>query len=174
MAQKKFNFPGLVQEVSEMLRAMNLPDITDRDIASGWSKAQWKRETKKIIHDKCEAELKVSMKNYSKLKDGPMMDETFELRDYLKEMRVQDARVKFALRSKMYDVSFNYRSDPKNSADCWRCDSCMSGHIQTQSHILYCEAFADLRKDKNLNSDKDLVSYMKSVLIIREKIDLIK
>ena len=91
------------------------------------------------------------MKKYSKLKDGPMMDENFELRDYIKSMKLQDARVKFALRSKMYDVSFNYRNDPKNAAECWRCDSCMSGSIQTQSHILYCEAFSDLRKDKDLN-----------------------
>ena len=50
----------------------------------------------------------------------------------------------------------------------------MSGHIQTQSHILYCEAFADLRKDRDLNCDKDLVDYMKSVLIVREKLDLLK
>ena len=102
------------------------------------------------------------------------MDEKFELRDYLKNMKLQDARVKFALRSKMYDVSFNYRNDPKHSAECWRCASCMSGSIQPQSHILYCDAFRELRKDKDLNSDIDLVSYMKSVLIIREKLDLIK
>ena len=37
-----------------------------------------------------------------------------------------------------------------------------------------CEAFSDLRKGKDLNSDIDLVSYMKNVLIIREKLDLIK
>ena len=114
------------------------------------------------------------MKNYSKLKDGPMINENFAVKDYIKKMTVEDARVNFALRSSMYDVSFNYRSDPKNAAELWRCDSCMSGHIQTQSHILYCEAFADLRKDRDLNSDKDLVDYMKSVLIIREKLDLLK
>ena len=114
------------------------------------------------------------MKNYSKLKDSPMINENFAVKDYIKKMTVEDARVNFALRSSMYDVSFNYRSDPKNAAELWRCDSCMSGHIQTQSYILYCEAFADLRKDRDLNSDKDLVDYMKSVLIIREKLDLLK
>ena len=46
-----------------------------------------------------------------------MMDEKFERREYIKDMTVQDARVKFALRSHMYDVSFNYRSGPKNSAE---------------------------------------------------------
>ena len=68
------------------------------------------------------------MKNYSKLKDGPMIN---VVKDYIKKMTVEDARVNFALRSSMYDVSFNYRSDPKNAAELWRCDSCMSGHIQS-------------------------------------------
>ena len=49
-------------------------------------------------------------------------------------------------------------------------DDKLSGEMS----LVTCEAFADLRKDRDLNSDKDLVSYMKSVLIIREKLDLIK
>ena len=53
------------------------------------------------------------MSTYSKLKDGPMMTEKFGLRDYMKEMTVTDARVKFAIRSFMYDVKFNYKNDPK-------------------------------------------------------------
>ena len=47
------------------------------------------------------------MKNYSKLKDGPMINENFAVKDYIKKMTVEDARVNFALRSSMYDVSFN-------------------------------------------------------------------
>ena len=98
VTQKQFKFPGLAQEVSELVTELDLPDITDRNIAVSWSKAQWKKLVKKTIHDKCEKELKESMRKYSKLKDGPMMDEKFELRDYLKNMKLQDARVKFALR----------------------------------------------------------------------------
>ena len=157
--QKQFNFPGLVQECSEILNELNLPDITNRDIAAEWSKLQWKREVNKKIKEKCESELKDRMATYSKLKDGPMMTENFGLREYMKEMTVTDARVKFAIRSFMYDVKFNYKSDPKNSAELWKCDSCMSGHIQTQSHILFCDAFSELRKDRDLNNGNDLVSY---------------
>ena len=50
----------------------------------------------------------------------------------------------------------------------------MSGNIETQSHILYCEAYSELRAGKDLNSDTDLVQYMKNVLIIREKLNLNK
>ena len=103
-----------------------------------------------------------------------MMSEHFGIKDYMKEMSVLDARVNFSLRSSMFPAKFNYSSDPKNSAELWRCDSCMCGNIETQSHILFCEAFADLRKDRDLKCDKDLVAYMKSVLTIREKLDLLK
>ena len=42
----------------------------------------------------------------------------------------------------------------------------MSGHIETQSHILYCDAYADLRADKDINNNTDLVEYMKNVLTV--------
>ena len=50
----------------------------------------------------------------------------------------------------------------------------MSGHIESQSHILYCEAYAELRIGKDINNDKDLVTYMKNVLLVREKLNLNK
>ena len=89
-------------------------------------------------------------------------------------MTVEDARTNFSIRSFMYRAKFNYRSDPKNSDDLWKCSSCMSGHIESQSHILYCEAYSELRAGKDLKSDEDLVQYMKNVLIIREKLNLNK
>ena len=104
-----------------------------------------------------------------------MTSEKFEIQQYIKDMMVEDARTNFALRSFMFKgAKFNYRSDPKNSAELWQCGSCMSGYIESQSHILYCEAYADLRIGKNINNDKDLVSYMKNVLIVREKLNLNK
>ena len=50
----------------------------------------------------------------------------------------------------------------------------MSGHIETQSHILYGDAYADLRADKDINNNADLVEYMKNVLTVREKLHLTK
>ena len=92
----------------------------------------------------------------------------------MKEMTVLDARVNFSIRSSMFPAKLNYSSDPKNSAELWQCSSCMSGKIDSMSHILVCDAYADLRKDRDINNNTDLVNYMKSVLIIRDKLDLIK
>ena len=114
------------------------------------------------------------MKKYSKLRDGPMPNEDFAIKDYIKSMTVEDARTNFSVRSHMFPAKFNYRSDPKNSEELWRCGSCLSGHIESQSHILHCEAYSELREGKSLSNDKDLVNYMKNVLIIREKLNLIK
>ena len=129
---------------------------------------------KKKIRSWCETELKDKMKTYSKLRDGPMLSEDFGMKDYIKNMKVEDAQVNFSLRSKMYRAKFNYRNDPKYSAELWKCSSCMSGHIESQSHILYCDAYADLRADRDISNNSDLVEYMKNVLTIREKLGLTK
>ena len=52
----------------------------------------------------CEDELKDNMKNYSKLKDGPMINENFAVEDYIKKMTVEDARVNFALSVEVFHV----------------------------------------------------------------------
>ena len=114
-----------------------------------------------MIKAKCESELKDKMKDYSKLRNGQIMHEKFEMKDYVKQMKTEDARVNFSLKSKMYKAKFNYKNDPEYSADLWWCSSCMSGHIETQSHILYCDAYAELRADKDINNNTDLVEYMK-------------
>ena len=48
----------------------------------------------------------------------------------------------------------------------------MSGAIETQSHILYCEAYSALREGKSLSSDKDIVEYFRKVIEIRDKLGI--
>ena len=63
---------------------------------------------------------------------------------------------KISLSWNKIDVKWNYKSDPQNMRDLWRCDSCKS-NIETQKHILWCPAYVDLRAGKNLKEDKDLI-----------------
>ena len=49
-----------------------------------------------------------------------MYDEKFSTKDYLKNMSVKNARVKFKLRTKMTDVKFNYKNNPVNRAKLWQ------------------------------------------------------
>jgi len=73
----------------------------------------------------------------------------------------------------MLDVKFNYKNDPKYRAKLWVCDSCESA-IDTQSHILWCPSYAELREDKSLNNDNDLIEYLINVFKIRDKLKLNK
>ena len=67
----------------------------------------------------------------------------------------------------------NFSSDPKNMAELWRCSSCQT-NIDTQCHILWCQAYAKLREGKSLDNDHDLVQYFQQVLNIRTKLKLNK
>ena len=86
---------------------------------------------------------------------------------------MQDARVNFSLRSRMYECKMNFLNNPVFKAEMWRCDSCQSC-VDSQSHILYCPAYQQLREGKSLSSDQDIVSYFKEVLAIRLKLNLNK
>ena len=92
---------------------------------------------------------------------------------YLTEMTMYDCRIHFLLRSRMFSCKMNFLNDPKFKADMWRCDSCEKC-IDSQSHILYCPAYIQLREGKSLSSDQDIVDYFKEVLRIRTKLNIDK
>ena len=132
-------------------------------------KSDMEESSKKV----CEKRLREIIRELKKTKDGPMTDEFFCKKEYMNSMTLSDTRTKFKMRCHMFDVKWNYKSDPQNMRDLWRCDSCKS-NIETQKHILWCPAYVDLRAGKNLKEDKDLIEYMKKVLSIREKLKIIK
>ena len=102
-----------------------------------------------------------------------MGGENFVTKDYLKSMKVEDARIKFKIRTEMLDVKFNYKNVPGHRAKLWLCDSCETS-IDSQSHILWCPSYAELREGKDIRSDKDLINYVKSVMKIRDKLKIDK
>ena len=102
-----------------------------------------------------------------------MAEESYKTKDYLRAMKMRDARIKFKWRTQMINCKFNFKSDPINSAQLWRCDSCQSS-IDTQDHILWCPSYSELREGKDINKDSDLIEYMKNVLKIRDKLDITK
>ena len=102
-----------------------------------------------------------------------MAKEQFGKKDYMNTMTLSETRIQFKLRSHMFDVKWNYKSNPNYAKDLWKCDSCKSS-IQTQNHIMWCPAYSELRAGKDITNDKDLVDYMRKVMTIREKLNIIK
>ena len=66
-------------------------------------------------------------------------------------------------------VKMNQKNNPKFMAQNWKCSECLN--IDAQEHLLWCPGFAHLRTGKDLKSDKDLVSYYRSVIKLRESKD---
>ena len=72
----------------------------------------------------------------------------------------------------MVSCKMNMSSKRSNIETVWKCESCMAGAIEIQSHILYCEAYKPLREGESLDSDKDLVEYFRKVMEIRDKLGI--
>ena len=102
-----------------------------------------------------------------KLEDINTDEEKFQAQPYLTNLTLDEARTKFKLRSKMLEVKENFKG--KFKATTLNCDSCLSSY-DTQDHILFCPAYSELRKDKDINSDKDLVDYVCKVMKLRENL----
>ena len=114
--------------------------------------------------------LEIIQTKYEKLNYDDLKEETYEVKEYLKTMNLYDVRMKFAIRSKMVKkVAFNYSSDPKYSSQLWHCTHC--DRMDSQTHILSCDSYQYLRSGKDLSSDKDLVTYFREVISLREKIE---
>ena len=62
-------------------------------------------------------------------------NEVLELKDYVKSMKLRDARTLFLIRSGMINAKMNMKSNTKYSMDLWRCDDCRS--MDSQSHIIW-------------------------------------
>ena len=56
----------------------------------------------------------------SKLKDGPLIGESFGLKDYISTLQMSEARTKFRLRSFTSNVKMNRKSDPTYAAELWK------------------------------------------------------
>ena len=69
-SQKKFKFPGLIQECLLLIRNLNIPNITIEEVKNKISKIKWKQIVKNALKKKCEMELKEEIMTYKKIKRG--------------------------------------------------------------------------------------------------------
>ena len=162
--QKSLNFPGLVSESRELITYYDLPNIIDQNMSI--SKQKWRSLVKQAIGVKYAEELKSKFSG-SKLKDGPFKDENFEIKDYINQMNLTDARTNF--RSNMLNCQMNQRNNPVYAKNLWKCDACQN--LDTQSHLMWCPAYATLREGLDIDCDKDVVQYFQKVFKIRESLD---
>ena len=162
---ERAGYPGLMREYQTLCLEFDMPDPCKVSTLS------WKNYVKKAVFKANRANLLDLVESkYEKLDYDILKEETFEMKDYVKTMNMQDGRMKFKIRSKMVRyVKFNYSSDPVYSSQLWHCSHC--DKIDSQSHVVICESYKYLREGKDLNDDKDLVKYFRDVISLREKLE---
>ena len=107
---------------------------------------------------------------YNKFDYNVLSEEKCDTKEYMKSLNLPEARIKFAIRSKMTrTVQMNYKGDPGYTRNHWKCQDCFTP--DTQEHIIRCPSYQHLRTGKDLSSDKDLVQYFRKVLSLRDKLD---
>ena len=119
----------------------------------------------------CRKQIVENNSRSSKVKET--LTEPFEQKEYLHTKIVQQARVMFSSQSHMFPCKMNFIGEPKFKIDLWRCDSCQT-NIDSQSHVMVCEAYKSLREGKDINNNNDIAEYLTKVVLIREKMGFLK
>ena len=166
--QLKNNWPGLVNEGKELCDKLFLPDITrdrEEEESTKKQKRQWKEKIKESVLKKNERDLKEKIMDLSKLET--LKNEEYGEKLYLKEMDMSDARLHFRIRTRTTKCMMNQPSDPGNRAALWLCKGC--GNIDSQKHLMFCPIFQELREGKSMESDIDVVNYIKEVLELMDR-----
>ena len=163
--QSKYRFPGLVTECRKLIETYKLPNIIDEKL--NLSKVQWKSLVKNSIHDESLKTIRQEFKRFSKLENKNLEDEELEIKPYVKNMKLRNARTNFRIRGSMLKTKMNMKHNEVFANDLWKCDDCLS--MDSQAHIIWCPAYAPLREGKNLKNDADLVTYYQQVMKIREE-----
>ena len=159
--QEHLGFPGLVHECKKLMKSYSLSNIRS------YSKQQWKCIVRKAVLIANRNDLLEKAKNYKKIDDHTMSQEQSTLKPYFRELNVPDARLYFAVRSKMTKtVQMNYKGVDKFRKNHWKCVKC--GVPDTQEHIVQCPDYEHLRCGKDLTDTKQLVEYYRKVITVRE------
>ena len=154
----------MTDEVKSFIAKLSLPNCFEQRIPQ----ITWKRLVKKAINEANEHEIRVSTNSYKKMKDKVKDDETFECKDYLAQLPLSQARTMFQHKYSMTEnVKMNYKGDPTYAKSLWKCQEC--GNQDSEKHLLWCSGYAELRKDLDLDVDKDLCSYLQKIIQIRCK-----
>ena len=116
---------------------------------------------RKAIDKKNEEMLRAEISTYSKLKEWE--GDEYSKKEYLKDLSLQEARLKFRIRCNMTEFAWNFRNKPEYANNSWQCTSCNLA-IDTFLHAKWCVAHQDIREGLDLDNDKDLVWYISEVM----------
>ena len=136
------------------------------------------RNKNDIIQMSLRCKVKIDQESFSK--------ESFEMKKYFETLPTYQARLKFKLDSHMLPLAMNFRREKRFCDAGWICLGC-HGHppphgaaglvqadpphlpdggpaYETEQHVLHCWAYSDLREGKQMEREKDVLTYFQEVL----------
>ena len=84
---------------------------------------------------------------------------------YMRGQSIKYIRELFRIRSSMNPLQANFKNDKNFARNGTQCDCGESD--ETNIHIMVCTLYNDLRHDRNMLSDKDIVQYFRDVMTRR-------
>ena len=107
------------------------------------------------------------MEPYKKLEVKELQKDEFKAKEYFYELTLSQSQVAFAIDTKMLKtVKSHFPSHKEYEDDLWKCQQC--SRTDSIRHLKRCPYFADLRINKNLQSNTtDIVEYFQEVIKIR-------
>ena len=158
--QVRRGWPGLAREARELCQNLGLPDIVKEKIY----KLKLENLVKKGVLENHEEELKKEVDSKSKLEG--IKNEDMKRKEYFKQKSLEDTRMLFRIRTRMVELKANFKNKPAFRKDGWLCEGCQR-EVETNCHVMSCQAYEQVRQGLDLDSDKDLVQFFKKVMKIR-------
>ena len=94
-------------------------------------------------------------------------EETGYGKGYMKQNNIEDSRTMFRYRTKMLELKEKMKG--RYGRENLGCEACSTGDVESQSHVLQCTAYEDLREGRDLDKDRDMIAYFREVLKRRLK-----
>ena len=103
---------------------------------------------------------------YKKIDYVSLALEEYETKSYLYNLNLAQARIKFRERSScMKFCRTHTSSDETNIKAMFQCFNCSK--VDVLSHWRTCKSYENLRQNKNLEKDEDLMKYYQEIIQIR-------
>ena len=155
--QNHFHLPSLMDECNSFIETFCHQKIEN------FTKNQWKKMVKRKIVEKNRQDLLDQMKGYQKIDYSTHENEPFKIQQYLQQMKLSQARLKFKIDCFMTPtVKLNFLNNDqfrRENYTCWDCSN-----IDSQAHVKICKEYEEFRRGKNLDCDTDLVRYFQQVI----------
>ena len=135
--------------------------------ANDMSKLFYKNLVEKACVQKDEQDMKAGMVGKTKLES--LLKDDCKTKEYMGLKSLKDVRDILCVRSNMLEgIKGNHKNMNRNKD--MKCGGC-NMELDTQSHVLSCEAYRDLSEDKVLSSDEGMIEYFRQVIKRRRKED---